>query len=567
MGLSALAAIAAYLGVGELLVDLDAVLDAPPGSCRKRVQEPLTEPHADVLREHFALIPAPYLKLAGHSGSRPLVLNRPSLVLRGPQMSHPAANFSPGSTRLTRLSHAGGLWHALLLLAMLLSGCTTQRAGTGAKPAAKSTVALGNISADALRAELSDFSSAAARAIASAADEIAVESTDIAIDRNTVLWKARVTPVIMRMAATHDPRQGLVNTWVYCARLHYYFLEGPGKTIFGPYQPVAVQTTDRVLSGAEGIASRLLSPEAFTETRDAVHKFARANAFTGMAVDQELRVVAEPPSSTGLFQSIVAMPLAPFTAVEGISDAVAAMNDLTMVAARMADIADTLPEEARWQGDLLLYDIQKIEPVMQALADFHKAADSMTAGIDLAKQLPADFEQRAEAVLDEMDKRQAGVQKTLLDVRAASDNLGTMLQEWRPIAFSLENASSSLTAAGNAWQGVVKTAGETFGPLIAATPQGAPSVPGRPFNINDYSDAAQHLQDAASQATTLLAQARLAMESTAVAANLADVKSTSDAITDHAFLRAIEFVLLVFAIAFVYRVTITLIVRRREPNH
>jgi len=456
-------------------------------------------------------------------------------------------------------------------LVLALWGCQMPAKG---RPGTQQ-VRVGPVSEQLLRAELRDFSAQTAATTRGAANEIMAQSTDSVVIRQAIMWKITSLQATRRVIAKSDPRQALLDMWVLSERRLIYFSEGNGRSVFGALQPIAVDASKDIVRGVEGIAARLLPSDRFEEVRTAVEKYARANPFQGIAMEEVLEVAATPTPSLGPLGAVVSIPLAPFTAARGINQGAAAIRDFTAVADRLTDLVADLPEETRWQADLLLLDIEELRPAIAALENFTKATAAVSQLAATIREMPAAVEKSVGSVVKEVSANQAVVQKTLADARGVVAQVNTMLESTSPALLQAREASSNVADAGESWQGVIQAINTTFGPFGEKEPPSA--TPSRPFDIREYGDAAQRINDAAAQLTTLVAQARMTIESTQLDSRLNAITARVDAIAkdasanargvvDRALWGLAALICLAFAAAVAYRVIAARMTRVRKTS-
>jgi hypothetical protein len=457
---------------------------------------------------------------------------------------------------------------AAIVVAVLLSGCATSAFGKSSGASQQKAKAQ-PISEDVLRSEVNEFGDRAMIAVNDAASQIVLQSTDSLVIRRAIRWKIIVVRRTRSVITQSDPRQGLLNAWVASARMHIWFTEGPGRDSFGDLQPIAVNASVEVLRGIEGIARRFLPEDQFAAVRDAVAGYAKASAFGSIAMEEAIDTGAVPPG--GAFAAIFGLPLAPFTAVQGVSEAAAAIRGFSIVAQQLTDIAARAPEEGRWQAELFLLDIAHLEGVVPAIKSLTTAANAIAQLASTAKELPADVESLLTRVSEQVNANQAKIQLTIADARTAMADANKLLDSATPALGAAQNASSSLSDAGKSWQGVIQSADKAFGPFGAKAPAGA--APAKPFDIKDYTDALRQADEAAVHLTALVAQVQQTIQSTAVDNRVNEIASRADAavanasanargVVDHALLGLAALIGLAFLAAVAYRVIAVYLMRR-----
>jgi len=281
---------------------------------------------------------------------------------------------------------------ALLAAGVLAWGCTGT---TGPRQSTlQKQIGDPSMSATQLRMRVYETAERLGGTLEYAADEIRAKSSDPAVRRRAVLWKADGIPALYEAAFRPDPLAGGLDLWLLLVQMDLYFTEGPGKNAFGAEQPIAVAAARQMREAGEQSAALVASsPERFARRRADVEKFARAHPIEGTfsgrstATGELARFFAEQESGA-------------FAVVGQAGDAI---EDLSL---RLGSYSTLMPKEIRWQGELLAAEIAGRE-------DLHVTFEDLDAVGSVAR--------RADAAL-------ADVPAT---VRAASGPLGALLDAQR----------------------------------------------------------------------------------------------------------------------------------------
>ena len=297
---------------------------------------------------------------------------------------------------------------ALLAAGVLAPGCT----GTAGSRQSTLQKQIGNqsMSATELRMRVYETAERLGGTLEYAADEIRAKSSDPAVRRRAVLWKADGIPALYAAAFRPDPLAGGLDLWLLLVQMELYFTEGPGKNAFGAEQPIAVAAARQMRETGEQSAALVSgNPERFARRRADVEKFARAHPIEGTFSGRS--------SATGELARFFAEQDAGAFAVVG--QAGDAIEDLSL---RLGSYSTLMPKEVRWQGELLATEIAGRE-------DLHVTFEDLDAVGSVAR--------RADAAL-------ADVPAT---VRAASGPLGELLDAQRgALLAAIEQQRMALSA-------------------------------------------------------------------------------------------------------------------------
>jgi DNA mismatch repair ATPase MutS len=139
-----------------------------------------------------------------------------------------------------------------------------------------------------------------------------------------------------------------------------------------------------------------------------------------------------------------------------------AIRDFSMTAERFSDIVEELPESLRWQLLLWLYEFEESEMAKSVLASLERVAESSAKLTTTAEMLPEKMRSELSELIDDVDARQANMQKTLAQTRATTEALTELIEKTESTAQALDVTSKNVTETAAAWQATVEAISETF---------------------------------------------------------------------------------------------------------
>ncbi|MEN8183808.1 MAG: hypothetical protein ABFS46_14870 [Myxococcota bacterium] len=432
----------------------------------------------------------------------------------------------PGSLQRARSSRArlrGALVLLLLLVGPGLVGCAKL-----SLPGMRRTQSA--LTHEELREELVAFSSRFASVVSRAGDLIRAESTDPLIRMRVLLWEMRLVPLVQEGAFVPDAQEAFVAVNSLVVMMRRYLTEGDGREVFGPQQPIAVEAAAELEEDFYGIARLFLSEEEVVRLRvevdaEVASRLISGSDFTIANVQRQSRAVRE----SGRFDWVVAVPMSPFRALEGVGSGAAAIHDFNDTALRFSRIVEGLPQQLRLQTALMLYDVESREGVVQALAALESFAESAQRLAALAEELPTDLE----ALLGNSEGALAEANRTLLMAQG-------MVEPLRATALQLN-------LAGASWGAIFERDGE-------------PDPDARPFDIREYEATARGIGEAAVELSALAGKLDQLIESPGLEAALGSVDATvsrvesgGQGVVDHAAWRGLQLLLAGFALLLIYR--------------
>ena len=244
--------------------------------------------------------------------------------------------------------------------ALLVAGALTLACSTTAAPrqsTLQQKIGKGSMSATELRMRVYEMADRLGGTLESAADEIQSKSSDAAVRRRAILWKADGIPALYAAAFRPDPLAGGFDLWVLLVQMDLYFTEGAGRAAFGAQQPLALAAVRQMKASAEETAALVsASPEQLARRRAEVEEFARAHPIEGSFSGRTTATV-------DLARFFEREDLGAFAVVGQAGDT---LEDLSL---RLGSYSTLLPKEIRWQGELLAADVAGRENLSSTLED------------------------------------------------------------------------------------------------------------------------------------------------------------------------------------------------------
>jgi hypothetical protein len=462
---------------------------------------------------------------------------------------------------MMRINSNRHLWCMVVgAMFVVVGGCSDLRvlfSGVAATPAGQ------QVTQEELREKLEQFEDLFEAVVRRAGDELVQADNTRRTKRLTLIWQMRLLPMAQDAVSQENPLGGLLDVWSLCVRMRLYFTEGDGKALFGPHQQLAVQAARDCEKEIEKIAATILTSQMLAEARKRVTVVASEHPlrgeFSGAAVQASLQTSQDDP----VLQNILAIPLTPFRWLGGVDKSAQAIKGFTVVAARLTDVVQGLAADARLQTQLLLLETEDLDTVKSTVASLERVSKSSERLVATTEKLPAELGRELKGVLDNVDAKQAGLQKTVTETKELVERL--------------DPAGKSVAGAGDAWAGTAKAIEEMVASFRRPAP-GSPGAPGPttrpavvketpPYDINDYRRTAEALTQTAKEMQVLIAELRGLTESDAVAKRLEEMSKSFDSVlsesTDRATWRAIQVALIILGLAIAYRVVAVRYIRPR----
>lgn len=393
----------------------------------------------------------------------------------------------------------------------------------------------GRISQQELRESLCQYASRFEATIVAAADTISANTRDPIIQRRTLRWKLGVTPVVNQAAFLREPEAAYVAMLTVATAMHDFLTIGGGTDAFGTQQQIAVDASADLLQAAIALGDTFLDDRELARVTADVAKLVRTQPIRGEFVAEQVQTLITTTEASPMFDWVTAIPLSPFRALQGVDEGAQAIREFNNTAMEMTRIIASMPRLVRWNMELLALDITQQGDIEATLQGFQDIARSTQTISEMAAALP----------------------ETLRELLNETNRAGQSLV---PLSQSLERSATAVAQAGTAWNDLVTQLSQ---------PPANPSQPSRPFDIREWQAAAAQITSAATELRALLESAGTLAGSEQLAGPLAEVtarvekiEAGSRALVDFAAWRALQLIVVFFALLFVYRRIETWLARR-----
>ncbi|HKA13683.1 MAG TPA: hypothetical protein VKH41_01585 [Myxococcota bacterium] len=405
---------------------------------------------------------------------------------------------------------------ALLGLAACLAGC----AGVAERvPGMRMGAQAIGATEDDLHSALGVWAVSFASLVGVTADQIRAESRDRAVRRNAVLWQLHMIPLARLAAFRPDAKTAYVASLALSVAQREYLTTGEGRELFGDRQSIAADAASRLEQEVVDLGRVFLSDRQLARLRKQVDEVITQHPIEGTFASEALIHAFADPKQQQTFSWVTDLPMTPFRALSGVSDTAQAVQNFNETAREFTAVVNQLPQQSRWQAELLLYDAEELESVERALS----AAESVAVGAQgisgaataLPEELGAEMAAQlheAKAALAELDSALARAQALGEPLSRVADRVGEASAQWTAL---LAEMRADDRAAGDS---------------------------GRPFDVREYESAAVRIADASRGLRELVA-----------AINGLDVSGAA-AILDRATWRAALLIVVFFAALAAYRV-------------
>lgn len=437
----------------------------------------------------------------------------------------------------------------ILLVLAGLQGCSTPKAATGAAP----------ITQEELRDRLLTFGSAFTMSLTATADRLGAARTDRETRIYLLRLKIRTLELYSWAISSQEPTVAFLDLWSVCAQARLYFANGEGEArrLLGEGADAFVAVLTDLTEEIRGIGSAFMTTDQLAKASEDIEAFARANPRSGFSSQYDRPSSVAQGSALSSLSFIVDIPMSPFRAFEGVDAGAQAIHEFNQVAATMASIVAGLPQQLRWQSELMLLEADRAPAVDSALSSFKTLSDSIAGLQTTAEKLPADLRLQVSGVLDEVDARQANLQQTLGEAREAISDLDKAVVNADGLATTLDQVTANFAEAGRVWDETLKTFGHVFEIPGPPPPPDAPPRTG-PSDLDNLVAITANATDAFTKLGGSLEELKAILEDDRLGERIDEVNSSAQALADTLMWRG----MILIAGFFVAAVGYKLLVRR-----
>ncbi len=425
----------------------------------------------------------------------------------------------------------------------------------------KRTPQAGQISKEELRESLNNFEEFAVSIIKQTADRLDLLLPNLKTKKTNLVKRARLQQAFNTMFEQEDPIIAFLETWALCVRITNYLEEGEGSNLYGDYQEVAIDAAKRIEDRIEQIGKEFLKEDVFDQTHRQIQNFAAQNPIKGVFSNVIVYATQAEPGKPSTFDNVIALPMSPFTALQGVDRTATAIQGARGSMDRIADIVESLPESARWQMLLLLLDMEETEMAKTVLTSMSKLSDSSVRFADSAEKLPEQLKQQLSLLIKEIDEKQ--------------ENLQTTLDKAEKVAASVERASAGLSNTAEAFGRTAQDVNQTALQWDAAAkstalalqevaklkpPKKETAEPAKPFDVLEYRDTAEAVGETVNEMRNLAAEINELIESQ----KFAEYALMPEKFTTLLAWRLGQLIVLFFVSALVYRIVVVRFVNKTK---
>jgi len=370
----------------------------------------------------------------------------------------------------------------------------------------------------AQRLELEDFIGRLASAIELSGDEAANASNDPQVKRNVILWKMRAIPTARRCLELADDQAAFLSLWLFCARMEHSSQLPIVDELFAEGAHYVQAACTHLEQGARHIAPGYLTAEQITAAEESIDSHKDDNPL-GVFDKKGKKGSGDPISSVigdvvNKPVSMMLRPLGSLNMTSGLSDTAIAVERAAMSVDAIRTDLGYMPDMLRWQTTLLLHELERNDSISATVTSLEEVGRSSERLATVAEKLPGEVGSELDRFVEVLDQNQTGLQTTLEKTRENLNEVSTVLDKADTLLVAADKTSQSLSVAGGALEGLARevtrlietaqgppdeesTGSEPTASAPDSTAAAAEKPPGKPFDINEYTRAAEELTESA----------------------------------------------------------------------
>ena len=200
------------------------------------------------------------------------------------------------------------------------------------------------VTATELRIRIRFFSSRFAVLVEDAADRIRADSDDPSVRHAALEWKTKVIPHSQTTCFLADPMAALFDTWALAVQQRQYFQRESAQRRFGDQTAVALAAAEEIVAEVEELARTIQQDGDIAGSQTFVEEWAAAQTLDG---DWPRRGSIIPELAEALAASDIGLS----ATFGGLGE------DFADFSHRLSIINEFAPRQARWQAELLAYEL------------------------------------------------------------------------------------------------------------------------------------------------------------------------------------------------------------------
>jgi len=329
--------------------------------------------------------------------------------------------------------------------ATAIGGCqsSSKRDAPPVWPAGKTAATLEAIDPAQLHADLGNMVNRYYSEAVGLASDIAADTENRTVREQTLRWKLRVLSATQAILREPDPRLAFLFSWLLAEEGFYAATEGSRRTAYGPHQPRVVELLGRTRDDLIALGYKHFDPAAIDQARDDMRDLASHSVLARWRLSGSTTAPSALTAQRGRrndLGTLLSIPMSPFTGLQGVAGTPGAISDASDVVAEIGVVIRDLPERARWNAELLLYELDKLPSIAALQRDVDQLNTSVAKVAARVDAWPTDLR----SLLDEAEAAQPELRRTLAELRTTTEQLNTLAASINTMSGSVRGAAAQI---------------------------------------------------------------------------------------------------------------------------
>ena len=268
--------------------------------------------------------------------------------------------------------------------------------------------------------------------------EVLTSSSNREVQKNVIRIRQFVTGRLRNLDET-DPRLVTLYTWSFFRRLHEYTTTGDGRFLFGNSQEALSTSLKEIDNTFYLFAAKYLEPDTLKEVSRKINKYVKSTPITGVFEDKE--------KSAGAFSDMLDIPLTPFRALGAVNRGGQGIADIAVTANRFTDIVEDLPEDLRWQLQVLTLQLQDNKILKENTETLKSLALSFEKMNKSMETYPQFWKEERKLLFDETNKVMTQLDLISKSINDSTKNIKDSSQNFVTLAKDVDSSATKITSS------------------------------------------------------------------------------------------------------------------------
>ncbi|MCM8535732.1 MAG: hypothetical protein NE334_07340 [Lentisphaeraceae bacterium] len=268
--------------------------------------------------------------------------------------------------------------------------------------------------------------------------EVLTSSNNREVQKNVIRIRQFVTGRLRNLEET-DPRLVTLYAWSFFRRLHEYTTNGDGRFLFGKSQEILSKSLKEIDTTFYLFTTKYLEPETLNEVSSKINKYVESTPIIGVFEDKE--------KSAGAFSDMLDIPLTPFRALGAVNKGGQGIADIAVTANRFTDIVEDLPEDLRWQLQVLTLQLQDNKILKENTKTLKSLATSFEKMNKSMETYPKFWQEERKLLFAETNKVMVQLETISKSINDSTKNIKASSQNFSNLGKDIDSSATKITSS------------------------------------------------------------------------------------------------------------------------